>query len=292
VAETRRGAGTSLTPSQPAIAGGQRTNALFASLLERHSAAVDLTCAAPSCPPRVAEVLARPADVLPEPLAAQLSHGIGHHPAGAAPLRQAVAEHLSALGLPTDPDQILIASGAQQAIDLLARTYLTPGDAVAAEQVTYPGIIDAIGRAGTAVVLACPLATTGLTWRPSPTPCRSTGPGLLYLIPTFQNPTGRLLDVPARRCWSTWPAATRTRRSSTTGFWVSWTTADRLCRRWPGSRPTWPTCSPSGHCPSCTGAGCGWAGSGRQRRSSSGWRPPRPLPTSAPTPPARSWPPT
>jgi DNA-binding transcriptional MocR family regulator len=291
VAETRRGAGTSLTPSQPAIAGGQRTNALFASLLERHSAAVDLTCAAPSCPPRVAEVLARPADVLPEPLAAQLSHGIGHHPAGAAPLRQAVAEHLSALGLPTDPDQILIASGAQQAIDLLARTYLTPGDAVAAEQVTYPGIIDAIGRAG-GRRLGLPLGDHGVDVEAVAHTLSVHRPRAALPDPDLPEP-----DRAAARRSCPPVLVDLARRHPHTTFVDDWVlggldTDHRRCRRWPGSRPTWPTCSPSGHCPSCTGGGCGWAGSGRQRRSSSGWRPPRPLPTSAPTPPARSWPPT
>jgi DNA-binding transcriptional MocR family regulator len=198
VAETRRGAGTTLAPPRPPIAGAHRTNALFASLLERHPAALDLTCAAPSCPPRVAQVLARPADALPAPLAARLSDGIGYHPAGTPLLREAVAEHLSTLGLPTGPDQILITTGAQQAIDLLARTYLTAGDAVAAEQVTYPGIIDAITRAG-GRCLSLPLAERGVDLEAVANTLDLHRPRLVYLIPTFQNPTGRLLGDHDRR---------------------------------------------------------------------------------------------
>jgi DNA-binding transcriptional MocR family regulator len=198
VAETRRGAGTMLAPPRPAIAGAHRTNALFTSLLERHPAALDLTCAAPSCPPLVAQVLARPADMLPAPLAAQLCDGIGYHPAGTPLLREAVADHLSGLGLPTGPDQILITTGAQQAIDLLARAYLTAGDAVAVEQVTYPGILDAITRAG-GRCLSLPLTEHGVAVDAVARALDLHRPRLVYLIPTFQNPTGRLLGDHDRR---------------------------------------------------------------------------------------------
>jgi DNA-binding transcriptional MocR family regulator len=69
--------------------------------------------------------------------------GHGYEVLGIGRLRAAVADHLTAAGLRTTPEQILITSGAQQAITLITQLIVGPRDAVAFEELTYPGAIDA-----------------------------------------------------------------------------------------------------------------------------------------------------
>jgi DNA-binding transcriptional MocR family regulator len=88
---------------------------------------------------------------------------------------------------------VLITSGAQQAIDLLVRCEVAPGQAVVTEDPTYPGVIDAIHRAGARPVGVPPgdmarLADVVTVHRPA----------LVYLIPTHQNPTGLVLPAAER----------------------------------------------------------------------------------------------
>jgi DNA-binding transcriptional MocR family regulator len=92
---------------------------------------------------------------------------------------------------------VLVLSGSQQGIDLLARLLLRPGDYVAMEPHTYPGAHTAFKAAG-ARLLPMPvdaegIAVDGLASLLARYPVR-----LIYTIPTFQNPTGTVLPV-ARR---------------------------------------------------------------------------------------------
>ncbi|KRV46408.1 transcriptional regulator [Wenjunlia vitaminophila] len=111
-------------------------------------------------------------------------------------LRAVVAARLSARGLPTGPDDLLITSGAQQGLALLATTLLEPGSTVLVEDPCYLAVLQVFGFAGARVVpVPCdedgldPEALDHLVSRERPT--------LLYTVPTFQNPTGR--TVPADR---------------------------------------------------------------------------------------------
>jgi DNA-binding transcriptional MocR family regulator len=109
--------------------------------------------------------------------------GHGCWPAGLPVLREAIARRLSAQGLPTEPDEVLVTTGAQQAIHLVAQLALRPGDAVAVEPVTYLGALDVFAAAG---VRALPL------------PCPMRDVRLAYVMAGFNNPTGEVMDVPAR----------------------------------------------------------------------------------------------
>src|SRR5438552_774395 len=60
------------------------------------------------------------------------------------PLRAALAERHTTLGLPTTPEQIHVTHGAQHAIDLALATLCETGDAVAVEDPTYPGVLDVL----------------------------------------------------------------------------------------------------------------------------------------------------
>lgn len=113
-------------------------------------------------------------------------------------LRAWIAARLTARGLPTDPDQLLICSGSQQALTLAATALIEPGDAVLVEQPSYLAALQCFGLAGARLV---------------PVPCDDGGivpnalgeliarerPKLLYTVPTFQNPTGRTLSPERRR---------------------------------------------------------------------------------------------
>lgn len=74
---------------------------------------------------------------------------VGVDPAGYRPLREALAQYLGAArAVACDPDQILIVSGAQQALDLAARALIDPGDTVWVEEPGYSGTWNALQAAG------------------------------------------------------------------------------------------------------------------------------------------------
>jgi DNA-binding transcriptional MocR family regulator len=121
----------------------------------------------------------------------------GYEPAGLAVLRAALAERHRAQGLPTTADQIQVTHGAQHAIDLALGGVCAPGDAVAVEDPTYPGVLDVIAARG---LRAVPLASDGrgVTAAAVDAAVRDRGVRTAFLLPAVHNPTGRVLD-PGRR---------------------------------------------------------------------------------------------
>lgn len=129
---------------------------------------------------------------------AALSDHHGYMPLGLPALRSALAKQLSARGLPTKEDQILITNGAQQAIALAARLLVSPGDEVILEDPTYPGAIDLFG-ASRAKMVPVPQAGEPGALEAIAAALRSPRVRLLYLLPTFHNPTGAVLPERHRR---------------------------------------------------------------------------------------------
>ena len=89
---------------------------------------------------------------------------------------------------------MLVTTGAQQALGLLVQSEVTPGQAVVTEDPTFPGFLDVVQRAGGRLVGVPPgdvaaIADAVAVHRPA----------LVYLIPSFHNPTGALLPAAARR---------------------------------------------------------------------------------------------
>jgi DNA-binding transcriptional MocR family regulator len=128
----------------------------------------------------------------------------GYAPLGYEPLRRAVAQHFDKTGLPTRPNQILITSGAQQAIALAAATLVSPGEAVAIESPTYPGAIDAFTKAGARLIPVCArthprIDDEGLRPDLLREVIARTHPRVLYVQPTFHNPTGLVMSEDHRR---------------------------------------------------------------------------------------------
>ncbi|AUG79029.1 Aspartate aminotransferase (AspB-4) [Kitasatospora sp. MMS16-BH015] len=113
-------------------------------------------------------------------------------------LRTAVAARLTARGLATGPDDLLITSGSQQALTLLAVALLEPGDVVLVEDPCYLAALQCFGFAGARVV-PVPTDEDGIDPAALAEIAERERPKLLYLVPTFQNPTGRTLTAPRRR---------------------------------------------------------------------------------------------
>ncbi len=126
-------------------------------------------------------------------------------------LRAAIAARLTARGLATGADEILVTSGSQQALTLAATVLLEPGDVVLAEEPSYLAALQAFALAGAVVVpVACD--DEGLDPDAVAAAAAEHRPRLLYTIPTFQNPTGRSLGIQRRRAL----AAVAERH----GFWL------------------------------------------------------------------------
>ncbi len=107
-------------------------------------------------------------------------------------LRAAVAARLTARGLPTDPDELLVCSGSQQALTMTATALLEPGDVVLTEEPSYLAALQCFRLAGAKTVgVACD--DEGLDPDALASALIEHRPKALYLIPTFQNPTGRTL---------------------------------------------------------------------------------------------------
>jgi DNA-binding transcriptional MocR family regulator len=89
-------------------------------------------------------------------------HDIGIELVGVPPLREAIAERYCARGLPTEPDEIVVTTGALHALGLILATYTQPGDRVLVEQPTYHGALAAMASRG---VLPVPVAMTYVSCR-------------------------------------------------------------------------------------------------------------------------------
>jgi DNA-binding transcriptional MocR family regulator len=137
-------------------------------------------------------------------------HDIGIDLVGVPPLRAAIAERYCARGLPTDPAEIVVTTGALHAIGLILATYTQPGDRVLVEQPTYHGALATMATRG---IRPVPVAMTHDGWELDAVDAavRQLSPNLAYLIPDNHNPTGMTLPPAGRRRLAQIIAETRTR---------------------------------------------------------------------------------
>ena len=124
--------------------------------------------------------------------------GHGYTGLGSAPLREAIAAHLTAGGLPTRAAEVMVTHGAQQAIGLAASLLLHPGDAILLEDPTYLGAIDLFGASGARIV-PIPVGREGLRIERFAAAISREHPRAAYLMPSFQNPVGAVLAAESRR---------------------------------------------------------------------------------------------
>jgi len=112
-------------------------------------------------------------------------------------LRAAIADRLTVRGLPTHAEELLVTSGSQQALTLIATVLLEPGDTVLVEEPSYLAALQAFRLAGAAVV-PVPCDDDGLDPEAAATLAERHRARLLYTILTFQNPSGRTLPTERR----------------------------------------------------------------------------------------------
>ncbi|WP_285032400.1 PLP-dependent aminotransferase family protein [Mycolicibacterium sp. lyk4-40-TYG-92] len=194
----RRGARstTALPPTAPTTSPAPLTRTGTLSLAD----------AAPSAPAAATvEAFTRAAQRLAPHL-----HDIGIELTGVAELRQAIAERYCARGLPTDPDEIMVTTGALHAINLVLATYARPGDRVLIEQPTYHGAISLIAASGARPVPVS-MAEDGWELDAVQAAMRQLAPNLAYLIVDNHNPTGLSLPAPGRERLARIISETRTR---------------------------------------------------------------------------------
>jgi 2-aminoadipate transaminase len=112
-------------------------------------------------------------------------------------LRELLAQRLTLRGLPADGDEILVTTGSQQAIGLVASVLLDPGDSVLVENPSYLAALQCFSLAGARLVpVRCD--DDGIDPEALPELIARHAPKFLYLVPTFQNPTGRTLPEERR----------------------------------------------------------------------------------------------
>lgn len=187
---TRRGSGSvSTLPSGPRPTAGALS--LFSGD-DADTSLIDLTKAAPPAPAQLHGAALRALEALPRHLGST-----GYTFLGLAELREAVAERYTRRGTPTTPDEVLVTSGAQQAISLLMNTLVGRGDRVVVEHPTYPNTIGAVRAAGGRPV-PVPVGPDGLDLELLESTVRQTAPRVVHLTPDHHNPTGTSLDAGAR----------------------------------------------------------------------------------------------
>ena len=116
---------------------------------------------------------------------------------GESPLREWVAERETAKGVPTDPDDVLITAGSQQALDLIAKAFVEPGAPVLVQSPTYLGALQAFSAFEPDYRVVA-IDDEGF--------CRETieagsldGAHFMYIMCNFQNPTGGTLTEACRQ---------------------------------------------------------------------------------------------
>ncbi|OEV03846.1 PLP-dependent aminotransferase family protein [Streptomyces oceani] len=190
---SRRGAGswTVVPDGNPVPTGG-----LEPLPPEAAETVLDLGCAAlPAPEPQLTRAFERALTEL-----APYSRTHGDYPAGLPALRVAIAEHYTARGVPTMPEQIMVATGAMGGVAALAGLFTSRGERVAVEHPSYANILQLLRRNGARLVpvpMAGALGGWDLpAWRQV---LRDAAPRMAYVVADFHNPTGALADEEQRR---------------------------------------------------------------------------------------------
>jgi len=118
--------------------------------------------------------------------------------AGYLPLREQLCERMAVKQMHVNPDQMILTTGSQQAIDLLVGVLTEPGDVILVEKPTYLASLQVFALHGLKVV-AAESDEDGIIPEDAERLIREHRPKLLYAVPTFGNPTGRVWSVERRK---------------------------------------------------------------------------------------------
>ncbi len=188
VLRARRGAGNFVALSATGLSSQH-----FPVTLRESDGSIVMTFTAGPAAVGVAEAYATAMAALPQLLA-----GHGYFPDGLPVLRARLADWYTGRGLPTDPNQLIITSGALAGINLVAHSLLDAGDRVLVESPSYPNALESLRRHGARLV-AAPMAEDGWDLDGLTSAVRQSAPKIAYLIPDFHNPTGALMTSAQRR---------------------------------------------------------------------------------------------
>lgn len=118
--------------------------------------------------------------------------------AGHPPFRQWIAQQHLRNGKPVEMDEIMVTTGSQQGLSLLAQTFLDPGNVVFLETPTYLGAIQAF-QALQAKMMMIPSDEQGIIPDELEKMLKHVRPKFLYLIPNYQNPSGKVMGLERRK---------------------------------------------------------------------------------------------
>ncbi len=176
-----RGSGTVVqVPGGPVAGGGEPLE--LSSLQPSGQGAIDLTCAAPAATPGLSRAYAAAVERMPSFIAAA-----GYFPLGVPELREALAQRFTDRGVPTDPDQIIVTTGALAGLAAVFRAGLNRADPVVVESPSYPNSVRALEHAGARVVGA-PLVPDSVDEVAGV--IRRSNARMMLAMPDFHNPTG------------------------------------------------------------------------------------------------------
>ncbi|MDI7250653.1 MAG: PLP-dependent aminotransferase family protein [Bacillota bacterium] len=118
-------------------------------------------------------------------------------PEGYGPLREWISGYMRDRGIRVSPREVLIVNGAQQALDLVSRTFIDPGDLVLVQEPVDPNVAACFRHAG-AELRGIPVSPSGLDLQSLATALTERVPKLVYLVPTLHRPTGVTMDLATR----------------------------------------------------------------------------------------------
>jgi 2-aminoadipate transaminase len=118
--------------------------------------------------------------------------------AGYTPLREQICARLAKKGMNVTKDDMVLTTGSQQAIDLLTRIYIEPGDVIMVENPTYLAALQVFHSRG-ASVIPVPGDDSGMDMEALVQQIEQHRPKLVYVTPTFSNPTGRVWSIERRK---------------------------------------------------------------------------------------------
>jgi len=116
---------------------------------------------------------------------------------GYQPLREQLAGFMQAKGGDVAADQLIVTTGSQQALDLLGKTMISPGDVVIVEAPTFLATIQCFRLYG-AKVIGAPIDAQGVKVDALEQLIITHRPKMVYLVPTFGNPSGAMLNQERR----------------------------------------------------------------------------------------------
>lgn len=190
--ESRRGSGTRVArlPAVGPLGADTPLNPLYRSLIDTRTDDVfSLACAITGAHPAVGDAIAAVAAEAPS----TILETTGYLPLGLPELRARLAELHTLGGLPTTPEQVIVTTGAQQAVNLCAALFAQAGDRVVVEVPSFAGSLDTF-RAAAVGFLPVGVDSGGVDVDGVRDAIERDAPALAYVMPSFHNPTGVMLE--------------------------------------------------------------------------------------------------